>query len=451
MAKSPALKVGLVSIAALAAAGGGLAWLVNLNPLAKGYELNVNYGDVNGLMPGSKVMLMGVKVGTVETVAPEGNAVRVRVHVDDVKTRILQGSRFMIMAQGLVGEKNLEIFPPKKMAAGTPLLADEDIVRGDDPTRLELVMDDLKSSFEEFKRSIDPAALQAQLKATIANLADTSASLKRVSKASEGLVGDFGGTLASVDALTRDTDRLIRSIRPESVSATVRDLEQLSSGLLATYNELLGSPRSRQANAKTLSSLRGTAAQLERLAGTLNDVTGDPNLQKDLKAIVKNLNVLTGGVSDASGVLSGGPGAERGFALSPRLAGVGLSQPGATGLAANLGLRLNLANHYYALGLEQIGEGPYLNVLFGQPNAWNGIGYHVGLIRSKIGAGAEYKLGDNTELLGQIYDPLRPTFRVGGTYLFGFAQQYGVLGQWQRTLQTGDNTFWLGVEWRPLD
>ncbi|MFN3431334.1 MAG: MlaD family protein, partial [Candidatus Sericytochromatia bacterium] len=112
MAVSPAAKVGMVTTAALVAIGAGLMWLTSFSFTQRGYQFTVTYSDVSGLMQGAPVMLMGVRVGKVDAVTPEDRLVHVKVGITDTKTHILEGSRFMIMSQGLVGEKTLEIFPP---------------------------------------------------------------------------------------------------------------------------------------------------------------------------------------------------------------------------------------------------------------------------------------------------------------------------------------------------
>ena len=77
MAFSPAAKVGLATIASVVVIGASLSWLVSLSFGPSGYDFDVQYKDVSGLMPGGGVMLMGVRVGKVVSVVPEEDMVRV--------------------------------------------------------------------------------------------------------------------------------------------------------------------------------------------------------------------------------------------------------------------------------------------------------------------------------------------------------------------------------------
>lgn len=451
MAVSPAAKVGIVTTAALIAIGSGLAWLTSFSFTKQGYDFTVTYSDVAGLMEGAPVMLMGVRVGKVEKVTPEDRLVHVKVDITSNGTRILEGSRFMIMSQGLVGEKTLEIFPPAPTAVAADYLDPGDRIRGDDPARLEFVMEEVTAAFREFQATTDPKKLQEIFNKTAENLLETTETVKNLSRDGSAVLGDVRGTIRNVDTLLRHTDQLVAATSPGDVAATVKDLRALSGGLLGTYNRYFGTKTATVANEQTMRSLGTLAVQLEELATTLNRTTSDPEVQKDLKETIRNLNQLAGNVASATGPISRPQNAIGGLGFSPRLQAVAARTPGGTGVAGNLGLRVNLPNNYYQLGIEQVGEGNYLNLFFGNERQWAGTtGYHFGLVRSKIGVGIDHELTNKLMLIGELYDPFRPTFRLGATYFPLAADQYGLTAQWAREFATSDQFLWLGLEWRPL-
>jgi hypothetical protein len=392
----------------------------------------------------------------------------------------MKNGRFKLMSQGIIGEKSLEIFPPKEIAtpaggpvgtigetgaAPTPLptstpqptyLANGDHVRGDDPARLELVMEDLTDTFNEFKRTTDPKKFQDLFAKTAENLMHTTETVKRLGDKAEGILGGFDGTprelkhmLASIDRAAMSADRLLGGANPQDLRVAAANLRQLSKGLLVTYKNFFGTEQE-QANDTTLKTVRNLATQLDRLATTLNTTAGDPTVQHDLKDTIANIRSLTQSLSGATNITNPKQ-ALAGFTFSPRLQGVAANTPTGTGLAANLGMRAIFGNNYVNGGVEQIGEGNYLDVTFGAENVWSGLGYQAGLIRSKIGVGVDYGLSDGIRFTGELYDPFRPTVRLGATYfpLTGSGAQYGLLAQWARTIQYNDNYIWLGVEWRP--
>jgi phospholipid/cholesterol/gamma-HCH transport system substrate-binding protein len=479
MAFTPAAKVGLATVASVAVIAAGLGWLMSLSLGSSGYDFDVHYKDVSGLMPGAGVMLMGVRVGKVLTVVPEDQMVRVHVHIFDPKIKIMKNGRFKIMSPGIVGEKNLEIFPPKEKAtptaggigtegdtpgAPTPLptstpaptfLVNGDNVRGDDPARMELVMDELTDTFNEFKKTTDPKKFQDLFAKTAENLMETTETVKRLGTKAEGILGGFGGTpqnlnqmLTSIDRAARKADAVMTSANPRDIRATVANLNALSAGLMTSYKNFFGNEQ-QQANDTTLQTVRSLASQLNKLATTLNTTAGDPVVQNDVKDTIKNIRSLTQSLSGATAITNQPNKVLQGLAFSPRLQGVAANTPSGTGLAGNLGMRVNFGTNYVQGGLEQIGEGNYLDLAFGSPDGWKGLGYEFGLIRSKIGVGVDYGLTDGIRLSGELYDPFRPTVRIGATYFPLAGSQYGLLAQWAREIQSSDNYIWLGVEWRP--
>lgn len=484
MSISDPAKVGIATILSVAALAGGLGWLTNFSPRAKGYDFEVMYEDVAGLMTGAHVFLMGVKVGKVVAVAPQDRMVAVKVHIFEDATQVIKRSRFKIMSQGIIGEKNVEIFPPRKVpvASSTPtpqgmttanpnmntanphMAAGEQIpsyvvagasVRGDDPARLELVMDELTATFDEFKKSSDPKKFQDLFNKTAQNLYDTTETIKHIGRQAEGIMGglestpgDIKAILTGINRLAINADHLVTSARPGEIQAVIRDLRLLSGGLLVTYRNLFGTEAS-QASDHTIGTVRSLISQIDRLATTLNKTAGDPVLQTDVKDTIRNIRDLTARVTEATALTQ--PKTLAGFSVHPRLQGVAASTPGGAGLAGNLGLRVNLADNYLHAGIEQVGEGNYVNLAFGDEEVWHATGYHFGLVRSKIGVGIDYGLNQNVNLLGQFYDPFNPTFRVGATYFPFPGSQYGLLAQWARTIPRNENFIWLGVEWRPAN
>lgn len=451
MAVSPAAKVGMVTTAALVVGAASLGWLTNFSLTKKGYDFTVAYADVAGLTEGAPVMLMGVRVGKVAHIAPEDRMVYVDVSIDKRDTRILQGSRYMIMSQGLVGEKTLEIFPPPPTQVAANYIEPGDRIRGDDPARLEFVMEEVTKAFRDFEKSTDPKKLNEIFTKTANNLLETTETVKALGKQGTFVLGDVRGSLANANTLLQDMDKLVVAADPNSVRGTVSDLRSLSSGLLTQYNHFFGNRQATEANAKTARSLGTLIEQLQGLATTLNATTSDPKVQQDVKEAIKNLNELSRRVNQATGAVSTPEKTLGGLSFSPRLQAVAARTPGGTGLAGNLFMRVNLPANYFQLGIEQVGEGNYLDLFFGNERQWAGTtGYHFGLVRSKIGVGIDHELTTNLMLSGELYDPFRPTFRLGATYFPLAGNQYGLTAQWAREFATTDQFLWLGLEWRPL-
>lgn len=70
--------------------------------------------DVDGLINGSPVRILGIQVGYVNQINIVGEDVYVKFVVTDKKAKIPPGSRATVEFSGLGGSKSLEIYPPSK-------------------------------------------------------------------------------------------------------------------------------------------------------------------------------------------------------------------------------------------------------------------------------------------------------------------------------------------------
>lgn len=70
--------------------------------------------DVDGLITGSPVKMMGVQVGHVVKIKPVKNEVYVNFVITNPDVHIPQGSEITVEFSGMAGSKSLELYPPKK-------------------------------------------------------------------------------------------------------------------------------------------------------------------------------------------------------------------------------------------------------------------------------------------------------------------------------------------------
>lgn len=75
------------------------------------YQIFLN--DVDGLINGSPVKLLGIQIGYVNQLDIVGEDVYVKFIVTDPKVKIPAGSTATVEFSGLGGSKSLEIYPPK--------------------------------------------------------------------------------------------------------------------------------------------------------------------------------------------------------------------------------------------------------------------------------------------------------------------------------------------------
>ncbi|MBM3269657.1 MAG: MCE family protein [Candidatus Sericytochromatia bacterium] len=447
MGFSPAAKVGFVTVVSFALLGATVVWLTRYQVRKTGYPLTLEYGDVNGLAAGAAVMVMGVRVGRVLEIHPgdEGVTVRALIERDDVK--LFEGSRFKIYSAGLIGDKVLEIFPPPKDRRGARIQP-EARLRGDDPVRLDTTFEAADQAVKSIRRYAESPEARKTFQ--------------------EGLKA-VQGTFAKVDSLTTHLDELVLeadafvshgrnlagTVRQEDVRVMVGDLKVLTAGLRQSYQALLGSPDQRNAAQEAIDNLAQLSARLSATAGQIEAFTSDPKLKSDLQDIVKQTQSLLTSIRGPEGKTVPG--------LSPRLALIGNSRT--VGLKAedpnisgDLGMRVNVGESALLIGVEDIGLESKFTATWGLPHFFaDNFGFHVGMIRTGLGAGIDWSPLAGVELGAEAYNDQKPKARLTATLFPDFlARRFGLnieLIQSQALPNTPDyySSLRAGIQWRPMD
>lgn len=137
-------KVGLLALVAVALTAVFAAMMGVLSPFSNTHRLNVMYNYAGGIDEGSPVRVMGITVGKVRNIEfdpsfkmPSGEEAKLRLVISIDKkawSSVRKDSRFFINMAGVIGEKFLEISPG---SSEQPEFADGDVVRGEDPPRID--------------------------------------------------------------------------------------------------------------------------------------------------------------------------------------------------------------------------------------------------------------------------------------------------------------------------
>jgi virulence factor Mce-like protein len=208
--RTPLIALACVFVLVLAT---GLWWLTR--PAAP-TRLTAYFDRAVGLYDGSDVRVLGVKVGTVRDVTPEGPVVRVDLTVDP-KYPIPAGASAAIIASSLVSDRYVQLTPAyidgPTMATGTVIPRER--------TATPVEIDELLRSVDTLSTALGPnganstGALSAVLDTTAANLAgngaDLNATLTQLGKLADTLGRSRGDLFATVDNLNTFTATLAQS------------------------------------------------------------------------------------------------------------------------------------------------------------------------------------------------------------------------------------------------
>ncbi|GAB2716012.1 MCE family protein [Nocardia thraciensis] len=240
------------------------------------------FTNSSGMLPGSKVRIAGVPVGSVSRVYVGKDHL---AHVDfdvDTKYKLYASTRATIRYENLVGDRYLELLE----GPGNAHQLSKNATIGTDKTKPALDLDLLLGGFKPLLRGLDPAQVNDLTSALLQVFQGQGGAL--VSLLNSG--GSFTKTLADRDALIGSVIENLKTVlatiddRGKEFDTTLTELNRLVSGLAADKDPI------------------GEA--LPRLAGATGDLTGLlQQARPDLKQTFGQLGQLSQNLDDKSGDL----------------------------------------------------------------------------------------------------------------------------------------------------
>ncbi|GAA2829707.1 MCE family protein [Crossiella cryophila] len=242
-----------------------------------GPSITAFFARTVGLYPGSEVRVLGVPVGRVREVTPEGERVRVRFEVDR-GIRIPAEAKAVVIAPSLVSDRYLQLTPAyetgPEMAGG----AEIPLTR----TMIPVELDELLGDVGELSRALGPDG--ANKNGALSGLLDTAAA---------NLKGNGAALNATVKDLAAAAETLNRSRK--DLFATVDGLRQFTAALVASDGQLRAFNNRLASVSGHLAAERETlGAALQGLAGAMIDVKEFITANQDrLKSTVDKLASVT--------------------------------------------------------------------------------------------------------------------------------------------------------------
>lgn len=120
--------------------------LKHINKIENYNDYNIYMQDVDGLIVGSPVRIMGIEVGHVTTIKPTNEEVFIKFVLDDKTIEIPQGTVATVEFNGMAGSKSLELYLPDNR---TYIDENVPILSVDRPKRLHDALGLLNEMFEK--------------------------------------------------------------------------------------------------------------------------------------------------------------------------------------------------------------------------------------------------------------------------------------------------------------
>ncbi len=88
--------------------------LIHTNRMQKDNDYTIFMNDVDGLIEGSPVRMMGIEVGYITKIKPTNGEVYIKFLITDKNVTIPQGTVATVEFNGMAGSKSLELYLPDK-------------------------------------------------------------------------------------------------------------------------------------------------------------------------------------------------------------------------------------------------------------------------------------------------------------------------------------------------
>ncbi|MCM3514854.1 MCE family protein [Nocardioides sp. P86] len=243
--------------------------------------LTAHFPRTVSIYEGSDVRVLGVPVGTVDTVTPSGTDVVVTMSYD-AEVKIPADAKALIVAPAVVGDRYIQLTPT--FAEGDQEIGDEEIL-GEDRTGVPLELDQIYSSIDELTVALGPNGANAEgaltdlLQVTARNFGGEGEQLNQT-------ISDFGKLSTTLDdnkeelfASVNELESFIGTLARND--QTVRDFNQS----LAGVSEVLAGER--QELASSLANLSTALGEVSTFVETNREVLG-----RDIEGLNRVAKVL---------------------------------------------------------------------------------------------------------------------------------------------------------------
>jgi phospholipid/cholesterol/gamma-HCH transport system substrate-binding protein len=244
---------GLAAVIAVLVASGLYVVLQGPSKMVTAY-----FTSATGVFEDNSVRVLGVPVGDIVEVAPEGTRVRVEMRIDDPDLKLPADAQAVVISPSLVTGRYVQLTPTY---SGGPELQDGAVIPLE-RTAVPLGVDDLARTADELADALGPSGLNAD--GTLSDALDVGAA-------------NLGGN-------------------GQALNDTIRNLGELSGTLADSREDLFGTVTELQSFVSTLAA---NDDEVREFNGRLQDVAGFLAAERgDLATAVRELSIALGEVAD---------------------------------------------------------------------------------------------------------------------------------------------------------
>jgi phospholipid/cholesterol/gamma-HCH transport system substrate-binding protein len=299
------VRVGLLILVALVLLG-GFVFVINGNPLAEGWPVNVEFSNPGNLQPGAPVNIGSIRVGRVQSIEYLGGQldeqtgrrpmIRVVGSIDDqYQGRIYEDAVFYVTSTGIVGETVLAIDPGNPERAA---LEPNASVVGIDPPRLDLVfalayemLQNIGGLFRDHKEDIETLIASAA-----SMLRQLDGMFTRHGDRIDHIIENIESITNEANALVAEANEIIH--RPE-VDRVIRNIDHTLASVRRDIDPILTDVRSATGKVDDLLDMIGPEQQ-EEIRSTIHEVS---EMTEQISATVTDAQHIVSHIREGRGTI----------------------------------------------------------------------------------------------------------------------------------------------------
>ena len=395
--KTSETKVGALTLGGAVILAGMISFLGAFKLFDGGYDLHVAYPSVNGLQVGGQVRYAGVPIGTVKEAKVEPDQVIITMHVNK-DVQIPQEAEFSIGSDGVMGEKFVDVRPPKKYS-GVYLKPDSSLTGqpggdiNDFMANSGKVLEKVEGIADALNNVFGDQEVQKSMRDGFINAREISNNLNTFTK------------VMAESAKENQTE--IRNM--------IAQFNQMSVRMNQAMGHLESLMESADANGQTgrnvavmAQNLAVTSKNLEDISNTLGEVARDPKTKADLQATIHNARGVT---ERANKILGMGDG------MKVKAHADVFHNVEGSNWRSNFGILFDKQKKgtFGYLGASSIGNDTKLDLYLGK--RFHGFNVSTGAMQGKFGVGFGYDFNPKFRIYSQLYDFDDSKLRFGGEFM----------------------------------
>ncbi len=236
------------------------------------------FEDAGGLTDGAKVLMSGVRVGTVSEVRLEGAQQAVAVIDIEEDYKIPEGSVAELPGSLIsLGDREVHIMPGE----GPGDMAPESRMAGHLASPLKDLLPDTDQTINEVNKTL--VALREVLEDK-----ELTDGIKDLIKQSENTAAQFGRVASTADrAIAQNSERF--GVLLASAGESLENMEQIT----AEVQHMVANNQIEEKTYKLLDTLEATAQEGKNLVAEIRDFVNDPELRRSINRTMANVDEVT--------------------------------------------------------------------------------------------------------------------------------------------------------------